>query len=187
MGGGRSCGECWEVTTRNHSPETHARQLAYNREWKRLNRDRVNATRKRWRDANPDKTRAWRQRWMAAHPEAYQRWRAVYNARRRVAHGGGSPALGERLEASLAAVPCYAAAKAAVPAGLPRDVRMDVVSTIVLAVLEGELAEVDIPAKAPLYVRAYWRDNPRPLSLDAPMPITGRPWVESLASDCERF
>lgn len=176
------------MRTRNHSPETYTRQAAYNREWKLRNRARVNAVRKLWREANPGKSAAATARWKAAHPEAYQRWRAIYNARRRVAHnGGGNVALGERLEASLAAVPCYAAAKAAIPTGLPRDVRMDMVSTIVLAVLEGELAEADIRTKAPLYIRAYWRDNPRPLSLDAPMPLTGRPWVDALASDCERF
>ncbi|MAY30742.1 MAG: hypothetical protein CL627_16345 [Aurantimonas sp.] len=71
--------------------------------------------------------------------------------------------------------PIYAAAEKAVPRTYPKEVRDDVISSIFLAVIEGEINARDIPTKAKQFVSAYWRGRPEfhALSFDAPVGDSG--------------
>ncbi len=78
-------------------------------------------------------------------------------------------------EADAATDPVYSAADKAVPRTYPEDVRDDVISSIFLAVIEGEIDAREIPTKAKQFVSAYWRSRPEfhALSLDAPVGHSG--------------
>lgn len=158
---------------RQYVAENRERVRENTRKWRAENRDKINAY-KRARNADPvhrewilGSKRTYRQR----HYEKVLAYNREY-ARRRAAAGRMTlKAVGEALESALGKNTLYAAAVAAVPRSLPRDVRMDVVSAIVLAVLEGEISEAQIPANAQRFVTAHYRmfDQHKTRSLDEPM------------------
>lgn len=78
-------------------------------------------------------------------------------------------------EAGAAVDPLYSAADKAVPRTYSKDVRDDVISSIFLAVIEGEIDAREIPTKAKQFVSAYWRGRPEfhALSFDAPVGDSG--------------
>jgi len=78
--------------------------------------------------------------------------------------------LGTELRKQLSSNDIYSAVNAAVSYGVPRHIRDDVISSMVLAVLEGELQIGDVKAKARSYMSAYHRaaETYRTVSADAP-------------------
>jgi hypothetical protein len=66
----------------------------------------------------------------------------------------------------------FAAANAVVPKSYPAHVRDDVISEIVIAVLEDKITVKDIGKEAPGFMRAYWREYSHygRVSLDAVIP-----------------
>lgn len=70
---------------------------------------------------------------------------------------GVPEALGTQLKRSLNSNDLYAAVNAAVSVGLPRHIRDDVISSMVLAVLEGEIAIDDAKGKAREFTARYHR------------------------------
>ncbi len=113
--------------------------------------------------------RAYRKAYAAAHPDANARWCHAYKLRRRAAINAA-----ERSRRSLADLllsnDIYAAAWAAVGRGVPD--REDVVSSIVLAVLAGELRPADIKAQAPRFIGRHFDDLGwrRHVDIDGPVP-----------------
>lgn len=147
----RAANKLWQERNRAHNIE-------YCRQYREKNRDKRNALQAAWRRRN------------MKHVLEYQR---TYRAALR---GGATPraAMGEALNAALGQNTLYAAALAAVPTSLPRHVRDDVISSIVLAVLEGEFTQADIAKNAKRFVSAHYRDSEfhSLQSLDAIIPGT---------------
>lgn len=167
--------EAWKALTpgKRWAIKNRERMREQNRKWRENNRDKVRES-KRKHYANPINRAkrdadqlAWKQR-RRDHVNAYNR---AYEARRRAKP---APRLGEVFGAALAANALYATVSAVIPRGMPRHVRDDVISSIVLAVLEGELSQDDIRANAKRYITAYYReyDQFRCVSLDALIPGT---------------
>lgn len=130
-----------------------------------------------WRIRNPERVRAYREAWIAKNPD----WRDKLKA----ASKKSMASIGEALELQLGKNTLYAAAAAAVTRRLPRDVRQDIVSAIVLAVLEGEIEESEIPRQAPRFINLHYRAFSKFgfVSLDMPVPGTDNMrWHEILPS-----
>lgn len=91
------------------------------------------------------------------------------------------PAVGTVLPRVLMGNALYAEAFKAVPRALPVYARDDIISEIVLAVLEGRLAEADIAKQAKSHVTSYWREYSHytTVSLDKPNQY-GVPLVERI-------
>lgn len=142
------------------SPEQYERHLAWNREYRRRNREKVNAANRRWRAQNRDKVAEYWQRYK--HSEANTKKRSKPAAR---------PA-GETLKRALSFDPIFAVADAAVSRSYPDHARDDIIQSIALAVLEGEFSEREIAANVSRFASAYWsaREFFQTVSLDALMP-----------------
>ena len=84
------------------------------------------------------------------------------------------PALGQVLRTALCQNELYRVANAATPCSLPTDIRDDVVSEMILAVLEGRLGQHQIIHAAPRFVSQHFRAREwaQTLSLDAIVPGT---------------
>lgn len=123
--------------------------------WKEQNRDKVLAAKKRYREKNREKINqyfiAWRLKRRDGNPKAVVR-----------------PPVGVVLTQQLLGDAIYAAAFKAVPRTLPSYVRDDVISEIVLAVIEERIAAGDIAKRAQEFVKGYWREfgHMRRVSLD---------------------
>src|SRR5690606_311875 len=101
-----------------------------------------------------------------------ERYRALWAKYRAQKRAGKHPetTFGELLNRALNANALYAAANGAVPRSLPPHARDDIVSEIVLAVLDGALAMEDINKAAARFVSSYWKARQLfTLSLDAPI------------------
>ncbi|MBX3543609.1 hypothetical protein [Chelatococcus sp.] len=94
--------------------------------------------------------------------------------------------IGEALNAALGQNTLYAVALAAVPRTLPHHVREDVISDLVLAVLEGEIAEADLARVAKSFISKHYRDSGfhTTRSLDAPIPgMDGRTYLDTISTE----
>lgn len=162
-----------------------------NRQWRARNRERVREANRQWRKGNPEKARAnyqkWRDRNREKVREAKRRWRAkggyrryywrnrerclerirAYHARLRAIRQQW-PAFGELRKAALLANETYATVHAAVPTGLPAWLRDDIISEVVLSILEGRAALSSAAAEAEAALRRHRRLAWRELSLNAP-------------------
>jgi hypothetical protein len=134
------------------------KERAYVRDYEAKNRDARNEAHRRWRAANPDKVRVQR----------------VRDELKRASI--------ERVRTSPEEV--YRRAMAALPSGLPRFIRDDVVSRLCLAILEGEINVNDMAAQAKVYLRAYNReyDTVQTVSLDVLIPGTKTTYLDVLAA-----
>lgn len=158
------------------TPEQKKRRAEAERARRKANPEKNREAVARWRKRNPE--------WQArddekrkarlATPEGRERARAAHRrwkAKNKI--GGQTTAvIGEALQAALGKNTLYASAKAAVPSSYPPYIRDDIISAIVLAVLEGEISEQAIKANAKRFEAAYWRERDLigTLSLDAPIP-----------------
>lgn len=168
-----------------------AKRREYNRQWAAANRERKAAHAKKYREANKEKEAAYHKQYLASHPprnrpryirnaeqaekkRAQDRdyWRLmspedrkVYLARRLARYH--AKLMKERAVSNPTLL--YETANKAVPRTLPRWVRDDIISELVLAVLSSELAFDKIASQAGKYVTKYWRDfgYAKDISLDA--------------------
>ena len=104
------------------------------------------------------------------------------NAERR---GKAYPPLGEVSKQALMQNELYATAAGALPGGLPNFVRDDVISEMVLAVLEGRLTVAAVAGQAKRFLSAHYANyqNRAFVSLDVVKPGRKVAWVETLAAE----
>ena len=158
------------------------------RRYRANNADKVRESNRKWAAAHPDNVKAhrakvalnmtpeqrarknarhaeWKRR-NKAHVNAYERaWMAAYRAKNRTV------LVGKSAQQALAENAIYAAAKAVVPVGIPKDVRDDIISMICLAVLEGEIKIDDVPRLSREFTNRHYRQFSKfnTVSLDAPI------------------
>lgn len=79
----------------------------------------------------------------------------------------------------------YRRAMAALPSGLPRFISDDVVSSLCLAILEGEINVNEMPAQAKVFLRAYNREYHtfQTVSLDVLIPGTKTTYLDALVAE----
>ncbi len=144
--------------------------------------DRVKARERRYAEQNKEYLAEYKRAWKRANPERVKAYYARHaEKKRRVAKA--FPAFGELQTRELMKVDVYAAARRALPSGLPAFVRDDVIADIVIAHLEGKLALAEIPSRAREFLRAHYRefDTFKTVSLDAIVPGTrGTTYLERL-------
>ncbi len=122
-----------------------------------------------------------RLRWANRTPEQIERRREFERLRR------SRDASKRNLRVSPAEV--FAQISKAVPFGLPRHQRDDLIGSMCLAVLEGKLLIKNIRAEVAKFVAAYNReyDGFKTLSLDAELPGTKKRYIDGVAADQEQF
>ena len=192
-------------TARRGKTRTKEQIAKQNRSYLERNRDKINASRKLWRAENKEKVAARRKAYREKNPEAaaeaqrrskakrkaqiaaYQKeYRKRYKAKRQQIAGH----IGELRKAELMKNDIYAAASRAVPAYLPRWIRDDVISDIVLGTLEGAIAAESIQTKAKEFVRAHLRNfvDLKTVSLDATIPgADGLTYLDRLADTAMEY
>lgn len=149
------------------------RKREANRRWREKNRDKVRAAAKRWRQKYPEKNREKKRRWRerGGYRRYYWKYRERCLARLHAYRARISqhwPAFGELQKAALLANETYAAVHAVVPAGLPKWLRDDVISEVVLSILEGRISAAEAAREAQASLRQHRSALYRELSLDAP-------------------
>lgn len=152
------------------------------RRWREANRESVNELNRGWRADNPEKYRdaqaRWRKanrarlaayfrKWARENPEANRERKRRYRERVRAIRRHW-PAMGELRKAALLANDVYAAVHHAVPAELPAWLRDDVISEVVLSILEGSAAIENAAAGAKAALRRHRNELYRNLSLNQP-------------------
>lgn len=161
---------------RNDDEARRERRREANRRWREKNRDKVRAAQKRWRQKYPEKNRAKKRLWRKRGGYVRYYWRNLekcrernraYHARLRAIRQHW-PAFGELRKAALLANETYAPVHAAVPSELPGWLRDDVISEVVLSILEGRAAIADAAAEAKAAIRRHRAALYRELSLNAP-------------------
>lgn len=182
------------MTRKPLTEEQKAKRLEQMRKWRAANKDKVNASCRRYRQSRKGKPRtdeqkakalAYQRKWKAANAEhvleSKRRWIAAnlehvraYSRRKSAEARANKPRhapMGERLHKSLSQNTVWLAANAVVPCGLPRDVREDVLSMIVLAVLEGEIKLEQVPDLAREFTNRHYRQFSKfdTVSLDEPI------------------
>lgn len=138
---------------------------------------------KSWIARNPEKEAARKKAYWEKNRERLLKVRALWRA----AKAGNTPLSSAELrKKSLRQNDFYAAAERAVPAGYPRWIRDDVISDIVLAVLEGEITIEQIATRARKYITRHYAEfaDRKTLSLDAPIPgLDGVTYLDRLAME----
>lgn len=161
-------------------------QLREQRRIQNMTPERRDAERRRGRERYKNTPRqvlreTWRARYHATptavlrekQREKYRKWKLK---RGHQYSFGTQPAIGELLRAALWQNDLHRAASAAVPDTLPPDIRDDVISEMVVAVLEGSLSAIDVPRAARRFISDHFRSREwrSILSLDAVVPGTDR-------------
>lgn len=153
-----------------------------NRQWAKANPENARAAYKRWARKNPDKLAGYFRRWARENPEANRERKRRYRARVQAIRQQIA-ASGERQRAALLANDVYAVAAGAVSRDLPRWLRDDVISEVVLSILEGraEISDATAAAKAALsrHRAALYRE----LSLNVPAFEGGPDRIDLLTAD----
>lgn len=174
-----------------------AKHREYQRRYRAAHPDRVRARANRWRKTNPEKVKEEKKRYNARHPEKAEEWRRTYDERwpervraaaerserKRVAKRRDLAAIKRRKRCasqafcekpSLSENELFRRIQAAVPRWLPQFVRDDVISEIVLAVLEGTVLVDQIQQHAKKCLHAHNRmfDQFGTVSLDEEIPGT---------------
>lgn len=165
--------------------EQKARHAQRERERRAANPEKHRAAVARWRKKNPDYARNYQQNLHLTNPDAYQRqreaareWKAnnrkwVREYMRRYRAGRRSEVverlpLGEGLKNTLMTDALYVVVNNAVPKTYDNDTRDDIITDIIIDVLDNKLKVEDITANVKRYVTAYWRgrDTHRTVSFD---------------------
>jgi hypothetical protein len=162
---------------------------AYQREYRQAHLAAKREREKRNRQSRPDEAKAARDRWRATHKEHI----AEYNRQYALKHPEVCRAAWRKYELKRCSIrrvrtspeEVYRRAMAALPSGLPRFIRDDVVSSLCLAILEGEINVNDMAAQAKVYLRAYNReyDTFQTVSLDVLIPGTKTTYLDALAAE----
>lgn len=163
------------------TPEEYARKLERNRGYSRKKKVETPEEAEARKVRNREKGKATRARHREKRIQAAREYRvknrerlSAYNKARWAKLKAGKSvqvAIGEALNEALGKNHLYHNAQNAVSSRLPPHVRDDVISEIILAVLEGDLAEADISKHAGKFLAAHYKMHPTkfgPISLDAP-------------------
>lgn len=132
--------------------EERERKNAYQREWTRKNPEKARAAKARYRANNPEKVSATKADWQRRNRERCNAYKRAWYARQAPTTARD---YGPGLAACLALDPLYAAASAAVPRHLPADIRDDVISAMVIAMLEGE----DVTNRSREFIADHFRER----------------------------
>lgn len=141
-----------------------------------------------YREKNKEKLRAyWRAYYYRNRESLLAKDRAHYQ--RKMLIDGTIPGYSESRRKVLLENAIYAAADGCISHGLPSFARNDVISMIVLAVIENEITIEQIPAAARGFVSKYYKDFGAfgPSSLDAFIPGTEIKGIEALVYDGAGF
>lgn len=172
--------------------EKRERRRARERGWRAANLEKARERDRLRRAADPEKARAkdrekerrrkadparyerhaaQKAEWAAKNPEKMQAAQDRFYAKLRAAAGPKRPEIGILLAKQLSSNDIYAAAWSAVPRTIPADVRDDVISMIILAVLEGEIRIEDVPRLSREFTNRHYRQFSKfdTSSLDAPL------------------
>lgn len=179
----------------NLSPEKRAHMAERKRLWEAKrsaeSKARHKAKKKIWAQNNPEKMLEAQKRYRAKlSPEQIARQRASEKRYAERVFGKGSSKVEPMHAASLAANEMWAAANAAVSRYLPDDVRCDVISSIILAALEGEISIDEIPSVGKNYTTQHYREfsKYRTVSLDEPIHEgSKKSAIEAITSDAFHF
>lgn len=163
----RATWEAWSEANIERRRAIRARAAA---KWRAKNPEKVKASRKAYRDLNREKIaeqdRDYRERNKAkiAQREALKR-------RQKAEAAAIDLTPREQFRQSLASNEVWLVANKSVPATLPSDVRDDVISSLCLAVFEGEISVGDIASRARTFVSAHYRSRDwwQTVSIDAPI------------------
>lgn len=150
----------------NRTPEQIERDREKRRQWAKRNPrrrkpatpeqiERARAARRKWREANREKHNAASRRWWASSKDRINAYRRHQAALLRAGRSAGDAAM-EALNAALGQNPIYAAVAAVVPSRLPDHVRDDAIQSLILAVLEGEIALSDVAGHAKRHIGAAY-------------------------------
>lgn len=167
--------------------ERRARHAKYQRAWRARNLEKARQNSRDWAARNPERIRQACARFLAtAHGKAKKREHAKrFRQKRAAEHKARLAVLSQRKV--VVSHPLLQAARAAVPSGLPRHVRDDVIGSLVLAALEGTIAASEMGQKTAGFVRAFYRDLDQftTLSLDAPIPGMTVTYLDRLSDQSE--
>lgn len=148
--------------------------------WRRDHPDRAVASHAKHYQRHRKERLDYQARYYVEHREARSAYAKVYN-RSRKAGSSHREAVGEALQKALACNPIYASAKAAVRSGLPVDVRDDVISRLVLGILEGEFNPDQLAQRAKKFITTEMRRF-HERSLDARIPGTTLKLIDTIAA-----
>lgn len=170
------------------TPEQRESARQARRRWAAKNRAKLREYGRAYREKNADRKAEWQRRWRQKnmpHVLAYQReYRASFGPAK--LDGPTQIASQESRAKALTADAVYAAADRAISRNLPPHLRDDIVSCMVLAALEGQIAIENMAKRAASFISGWfgdqhWRDN---VSIDDTIPGRGRQtYAEAIASD----
>lgn len=157
--------------------ERKARNAESQRAYYAKNRAAMREKALAYRKANHARVRAIANAHRDRNREAHKAYMRQYHQERaaiRKQNWKAEPVRDELRKAALLKNDLFSAAERAVPKSLPRWIRDDVVSDIVLAILEGALSIEQVAARAKGFIAAHYRSfaSLDTLSLDAPIPGT---------------
>jgi hypothetical protein len=156
--------------------------------WKRENPEAQREYRRLWRKRNPEKVREQKRRARARRKALKiaeqehaiterEKMRVTWSEQNRLALARDVAGLSRRLRRVVTA------------RGYPPDVRDDIVSDLMIALLEGDLSINELDTSVTPYAQAHYRgrDWRRTVSFDAPISDSGITLGETIPSDVERF
>jgi len=148
------------------------------------NPEKAREVRRRWREKNLEHIREYKRLYRADNREKTLEYKRLYRAKQARIKASLAPS-GESLKTALLQNELYAEASRHVPARLPDFIRDDIVSDIVIAVLDGEFAVTDIALKATAVMAAYWRQfgDQRLVSLDAELTGTDFRRIDTISNE----
>lgn len=115
---------------------------------------------RKWQTENSKLANAYSRRWKRDNKEAVLAYNQAYKAAKRRATGKlEKTAIGETFRTMLNQNTLYAVVSNAVSKGLEAHIRDDLISSVILAVLEGNLTELDIINKSDKYRQVYSQGN----------------------------
>lgn len=177
-------------------PCNSARTVDYNRR----NQERVRANAKKFFAANPEKVKEYNKRggarWRARNPDYYRARHAanreIRNQKSRDYHARNQNRAQRNTERwrllnrEAAADKMLQRIRQMLPSGLPAYVKSEVVQSLMLEVLTGELTLDTIKAAIPTHVRRAWDFDMRLVSLDAPL-LDGESTLADVLDDKPRL
>lgn len=169
------------IVMKRYRQRTKEARRAQRKLYLAANAEKTLAAKAAWRKANPDRIAESNQAYRAKYADRireYERQRAY--KRRWLVQAGSSASLHQRLTANE----IFTAANCAVSSSLPAYIRDDVISEMVLAILEGRLIPKDAKARVGEFLTAYYRLHPvkfGPISLDEPVFEGGPALIERIS------
>lgn len=191
---------------RERHPQRHPRKRTekdrqYIAAWKKANPEKMRQYRRKWAEENPDYAPRWNEEHGNRWAESFKRWskanpEKVREKERRKRAKAGPEKMREKWRRqrlrrqSIKAMmespdKIYSLILSALPSGLPRHVRDDVVGSLCLAIMERKVLVKNIKAEVGKFLKAYNReyDTFKTLSLDELIPGTKTTRLDALAAE----